>query len=200
MSSNNSIKIIPEIAEKRITLRRLRFSDSKDIYHNIKDREVVKWTLNIPHPYSRNEAIKFIRKVNYEARKKKSYVFGIALKDENKIIGVIGLSKINYKDSNAEIGYWLGKKYWGKGIMTEAVKLILELGFKQLKLHKINAGLFEKNIASKKVLEKAGFRFEGKIRESRFRSGGWHDELRYGILYSEYKNKRVAQEWLFCRD
>lgn len=124
MNLDISINRITEIYGKEISLRKLRLSDAENIYRNVRDREIVKWALNIPHPYCRNEAIKFIRKVNYEARKKKSCVFGIALKNESKIIGVIGLSKINYKDSNAEIGYWLGKKYWGEGIMTEAAKLL----------------------------------------------------------------------------
>lgn len=197
---SSDINRIPEISGKKISLRKLRFSDAKDIYQNLKDKKVVRWTLSIPYPYSKDKATSFIRKTHYSLKKKKSYVFGIVLRDENTVIGIIELAKINYKDRNAEIGYWLGKRYWSKGIMTDAVKLILKFGFRKLKLHRINAALFEENIASKRVLEKSGFKLEGRIRETRFRYGKWHNELRYGILYSEYKNKRFAQDWLFCTD
>jgi len=189
MGSRGKIKKTPEISGKRITLRKLRFSDSEDIYQNVKDRKVVKWLLNIPHPYTLKSAVKFIRKTHYDARKEKTYAFGIMLKKESKVIGVITLFKLDYKNRNAEIGYWLGKRYWEQGFMTEAAKLLLKFGFRRLKLHKIHASLFEKNIASKMVLEKAGFKLEGKIRESRFKYGCWHNELRYGILNSEYKSR-----------
>ncbi|MDP1854232.1 MAG: GNAT family N-acetyltransferase [Candidatus Omnitrophota bacterium] len=189
MSLSNDIKATSEISGERITLRKLRFSDSEDIYQNVKDREIIRWTLNIPHPYFKDSATRFIRKTHYDARKKKAYAFGIMLKKENKVIGVITLLKLDYKNRNAEIGYWLGKRYWEQGFMTEAAKLLIEFGFRRLKLHKIYAGLFEENIASRRVLEKSGFKLEGKIREPRFRYGKWHNELRYGILYSEYKSR-----------
>ena len=73
----------------------------------------------------------------------------------------------------------------------EAVKLILSFGFKELKLHKIYAHLFEQNIGSKKLLEKSGFKLEGKLKETRYRNKKWHNELRYGILISECKNCTV---------
>lgn len=187
--SGGKIKKIPELIGKRITLRRLRFSDSKDIYHNIKDRKVVRWLLNIPYPYTLKSAAKFVRKTRCDARKKKTYAFGIALKKENRIIGVITLSKFDYKNRGAEIGYWIGKRYWGQGIMSEAARLIVKFSFRKLKLHKIYASLFEENIASRRVLKKAGFKLEGKIRESRFRYRRWRNEVRYGILNSEYKSK-----------
>lgn len=183
------IKEMPEIAGERIIIRKLVLSDVKDIYQNIRDREIVKWTLRIPYPYRKEDAVGFVRKTRYSIRKGKDYVFGIALKGKNKVIGIIELAKINYSDGNAEIGYWLGRRFWNRGIMTDAVKSILKFGFRRLNLHRINAALFEENIASRRVLEKSGFKLEGKIKESRFRYGKWRNELRYGILSSEYKRR-----------
>ncbi|MBW2979183.1 N-acetyltransferase [Candidatus Woesearchaeota archaeon] len=175
-----------EIEGERIKLRKLKLSDASDIYKNLQDREMVKWTLNIPWPYKRKDAIKFIRKTHYEMKKKSGYTFGIVLKEINKVIGVVSLIHINQKDKNAELGYWLGKKYWGKGLMTEAVKLMLKFAFEKLKLHRVYAGVFEENIASRRVLEKTGFKLEGVMRECRYKYNQWHNELRFSILKQEY--------------
>lgn len=176
-----------EFTNKAIKIRKLKFSDADDLYEHIHEREISKWTIRIPYPYSLKDAIKFIRKSQYEVRKMKGYNFGIALKETDSVIGGIGLHCIDWKNSNAELGYWIGKKYWGKGLMTEAVRLILDFGFKELKLHKIYAHCFEENVASAKVLEKCGFILEGKAREERFRYDKWHNSLLYGILSSEYR-------------
>jgi RimJ/RimL family protein N-acetyltransferase len=178
-----------ELNGERIKLRKLKFSDVKDIYGNVKDKEVVRWTLRIPYPYPKDGAKKFIRKTRRNIKKKKSYELGIVLKEADKIIGIVGLTNIDYKNKNAELGYWLGKKYWNKGLMTEAVKLMLWFGFEKLKLHRVYTKSFEENSASRRVMEKSGLKLEGIHRETRFRYSKWHNEVNYGILQSEYKKK-----------
>lgn len=173
---------------KRIKIRKLKLSDVQDIHENIKEKEITKWTINIPHPYPKEGAKSFIKSSHYRLRKKKGYDFGIVLKNTGKVIGGISLTNLDWENKNAEVGYWLGKKYWGKGLTTEAVKLILKFGFEKLKLHRIYAHLFEENIGSKRVLEKCGFKLEAIIRETRFRYNKWHNELTYGILKKEYEN------------
>ncbi len=177
-----------KLESDRIKLRKLKLSDAKDICENLKDKEMIRWTLNIPWPYKKKDAISFIRKTNYESKKKRRYTFGIILKDTNKLIGVIDLLKIDWANKNAELGYWLGKRYWGKGLMTEAVKLVLKFAFKKLKLHKVYANVFEQNIASRKVLENCGFKLEGVRREHRFKYRKWQNVLEFGILVSEYNS------------
>ena len=95
--------------------------------------------------------------------------------------------KIDYNNKNAEIGYWLGKKYWGKKIMKEAIKLILNFGFKKLKLVRIFARVMHPNISSIKLLEKSSFQYEGRMRKAIFKNDKWMDILRYSILDSEFK-------------
>jgi len=175
-----------EFNGKRVSIRPLRFSDASDLYENVKDKEIVTWTVSIPHPYPRDGALRFIRKARYNIRKRKSYAFGIVLKETGTVIGVVELMTFDWKNKNAEIGYWLGKKHWGEGLMTEAVRLVLKFGFGNLKLHRVYAKLFEENIASAGILEKCGFKLEGRMREERYRYGKWHDALRYGILESEF--------------
>ncbi|MDD5254319.1 MAG: GNAT family N-acetyltransferase [Candidatus Nanoarchaeia archaeon] len=170
----------------KIKIRKIGSSDVGDIYQNVKDKEVTKWTLNIPHPYSRKDAIAFVKRCRNKLRKEERYTFGIILKETNKLVGLVSLFHVHKNNKNAELGYWLGKNYWGKGIMSEAVKLIIKFGFEELKLHRIYAEAFEENIASRKVLEKAGFKLEGIRIESRYKYKKFHNNYEFGIL-KKYK-------------
>lgn len=176
-----------EFDGKRVSIRPLRLSDAAHLYENVKDKEIVTWTVSIPHPYPRDGAVKFIRKAQYNIRNNRSYAFGIVLNETGTVIGVVSLMAFDWENKNAEIGYWLAKKHWGEGLMTEAVRLVLKFGFRNLKLHRVYARLFEANIGSARILEKCGFKLEGRMREERYRSGTWHDTLRYGILKSEFR-------------
>jgi len=177
------------IEGKTINLRKLKRSDSQSIYQNAKDFEIARYT-TLPHPYTLNDALIFIKRTHQKMRKKTDYELGIELKENKKIIGVISLMKIDYNNKNAEIGYWLGKKYWRRKIMKEAVKLILNFGFKELKLVRIYARVMHPNIASAKLLEKSGFKYEGRMRKTTFRKGKWLDDLRYSILREELMTRK----------
>ena len=167
--------------EKRVRLRTLNISDAKAIYEYLKDGEVSKWTL-IPQPYKRIDALKFVLKSQYKRMLKKEYVFGIILKETNHLVGVISLLNINWSNKNAELGYWLGKEYWGRGLTTEAIDLILNFAFKELNLHRIYAYVFEENIASRRVLEKNSFKLEGMRRGVKYLRNKWRNDLMFGIL------------------
>ena len=103
---------------KQIKIRRLKNCDVKDIHENINDKQIARWTLRIPYPYKKAYALKFIKESKYNLKKKIAYVFGIVLKKTNIVIGIIDLHSICWENKNAEIGYWIGKKFWGKGITT----------------------------------------------------------------------------------
>ncbi len=178
------------IVGERIILRRLRFSDVNDIYRNLREREVVRWTLNLPWPYKKDDAVRFIRSAHYEIKRRKGFAFGIVLKEEKCLIGIVSLMNPDWKNKNAECGYWLGKNYWNRGLATEAVGLVLGFAFEELGLHRVYAKLFEKNTASLRVLKKNGFRMEGALREAWFRYKEWHNVLRLGILKQEYEESR----------
>ncbi len=175
-----------KIEGESIRIRKLRISDAKDLYENVRDKEIVKWTLMIPHPYPKDGALKFIRRTHYSIKKGNAFAFGIEYRETGKVIGVISIH-VDWKDKKGEIGYWLGKRYWNQGLMTETVQLIKKFGFDQLNLNRIYARVFENNIGSNKLLEKCGFQLEGNFREVNFRYNQWHNELWFGILRREYK-------------
>jgi RimJ/RimL family protein N-acetyltransferase len=91
---------------------------------------------------------------------------------------------------DAVIGYCFNKTYWGKGYATEAVRALLEFGFNRLTLHRISANCDPSNVASNRVLMKAGMKLEGRLRENLRVKGRWRDTMVYGILEREYDSPR----------
>jgi len=178
-----------KIEGKQINLRKLKRSDALSICQNANDRLIAKYT-RLPYPYKLDDAYNFIKKTHQNLNKKKSFELGIELKENKEIIGVISLMKVDYDNKNAEIGYWLGKKYWGRKIMKEAIKLLLNFGFKKLNLIRIYAKIMHPNISSAKLLEKSGFQYEGRMRKTITKDGKWMDNLIYSILSSEFKLKQ----------
>lgn len=175
--------------EPQIDLRRLTIKDAPSIYENVKDKAIVRYTINIPHPYHLSDARRFIKYSLKVYKEKTAYVFGVELKDTKSIIGIISLSKVNKKNKNCELGYWLGKKYWDKGIMSSAVKIALEFAFNKLNLHRVYARTFASNSASLRVLEKNRFMLEGILYETYWRNNHWHNLFLYGLLKDDYNKK-----------
>jgi [ribosomal protein S5]-alanine N-acetyltransferase len=179
-----------KLVTKRLILRPLKKSDAKDIVDNINDLNITKWLLIVPYPYKLKDAKSWIKQntEKWKKREKDDYGFGIELKGEKKIIGGIGLHKVRKSQGKAEVGYWLGRKYWRNGYGSEALKAVLDFAFKKLKLRRIEAGVFAGNPASGKLLEKFGAKKEGMKRMScKCKADNKiKDEYIYGLLKQEY--------------
>jgi len=175
-----------KIEGKGIRLRALRKSDARSIQENAKDWEVCRYTI-LPYPYRLRHAKDFIKKTRQNLRKKAAYESGIELKETGKVIGMMSLTRIDWKNKNAEAGYWLGKKYWGQGIAKEALQLILGFGFRRLKLMRIYARARPANFRSERLLNKTGFKREGFLRKDMFIKGRSVDHFIYSILKEEYQ-------------
>ncbi len=147
----------------------------------------MRYTQNIPYPYKKKNAVDFVRDSIKKWNQGKDYCFGLVLNKE--VVGICSLVEVDKKNRSAELGYWLGRKFWGRGIMTQAAAKVIEFGFKELNLHRIQVCHMEENKASQKVILKQGFKQEGADRECRFRFGRWHKILRYSLLEKEYKEK-----------
>ena len=179
-----------KLATKRLIIRDLKLRDAKDIVENVNDLEVSKYLVRVPFPCKLKDATEFINHSRKESKNKprKNYEFGIELKSEKKIIGAIGLYRVDKFQGTAGIGYWLGKKYWGQGIMSEAFAAVLNFAFEKLNLRRINIEVFVENEASNNLIKKFCFKYEG-LRKEFVRSkatGRIHDENIYGLLKSEY--------------
>jgi len=181
------MKLSTRLSGRKIILRKLTFADADAITAHIKDKDIIRWLGEVPYPYFKKYAVQFIHSRQNERRSGKTFTFGISAKEKDEIIGVIDLSDLDWDDKKAEMGYWIGKRFWGKGYMTEAIDLLTRFGFGELNLHKIYARVFEGNLASMKTLEKNNFKREGILRDEAYKNRKWLDEYYYGLLKSEYK-------------
>ncbi|MGE0133103.1 MAG: GNAT family N-acetyltransferase [Blastocatellales bacterium] len=145
-------------------------ANNYNIWRNVRDR--------FPHPYTPEDAREWIRLAGEEYPQTN---FAIVVDDE--AAGGIGLVlKDDIYRCTAEIGYWLSEAFWGRGIMTEAVRALTRWGFENFDLSRIYAGVLEWNPASMRVLEKAGYQFEGRLRKAIVKQNQVMDEFIYAIV------------------
>lgn len=116
--------------------------------------EVAVYT-RIPHPYPENGAEEFLKIVDQQRCDGTGY--GFAIEDTGTLVGVCGLHGID-RDTAGELGYWIGRPYWGRGYASFGVKMLLEFAFHNLRLRRVQAVVIQQNLASRRVLEKHGFR------------------------------------------
>lgn len=142
----------------------------------------------IPYPYKIEDAYAFVRLSRNAAKWKKlpCILLGIELKEEDAIVGGIGINRINRRMKSAEIGCWIGKPYRGQGLMTEAMVAVLRYAFSTLGLKRVYAHVFVENKASRKLVERCGFTREGCLRASHLHRRRWRTTYLYSILREEY--------------
>ena len=146
-----------------------RYADNPQIAGNLRD--------GFPHPYTIEDARQFIG-----IAMAKDPPTLLAISDGREAIGGIGLMvKTDVHRFTAELGYWLGEPFWGRGIVTESIRAIVGYGFDTLGLQRIFAEPYDSNPASCRALEKAGFTLEGRLKKNVFKKGVVRDSLMYAI-------------------
>ena len=158
---------LPNIKTERLLLRKLEYSDVEDIYGYAQHTEVAKYVSWEQHA-SEYETLEFMNFIVEKYNKQQVAPWGIEHKKDEKIIGTIGFSYWDIEHARSEIGYTISNDYWNNGYATEAVKAVLHFGFKKMSLNRIEARCEILNIPSAKVMEKAGMKFEGILRQQMF--------------------------------
>ena len=168
---------------KRLVLRYMNTKDKHDIFVNINnDKDVLKYFID---KYLDNETDSRLDKTIDFCLKNERYIFAIVLKETNETIGMIlQCSSASPLFNTVEVGYAIGKKYWNKGYVTEAMKEFSEFLF-SLGIHKVTASCFLENVASKRVMEKCGMKKEGILRQRVLNKGEFIDVALYSILRSD---------------
>jgi len=183
-----------ELKTKRLILRKPKKSDWKNLVEGVGEYDIAKMLLVVPHPYNKKDADVFIKKVikRWKDKIKSDYTFFIELKTEKKVIGAIGIHRIDYFSGVGTTGSWINKKYWRNGFMTEAKIAVNDFAFNKLKLRKLNSDVFVENKASNATQNKMGYKLEGTRRknERSKASGKIHDENIYGLLKEDWKKVR----------
>ena len=185
VSSPMSANPQPTLRTARLLLRPFALDDASEVQRLAGAREVAATTLLIPHPYENGIAEQWIATLGPKWEQKESAVFANVIRETQQLCGAIGL-KLDAVHATAEMGYWVGVPFWGRGYCTEAAREMVRFGFQQLGLNRIHAHHFARNPASGRVLQKLGMRHEGCLRQHVRRWGRFEDLECYGILRSEW--------------
>jgi RimJ/RimL family protein N-acetyltransferase len=175
-----------ELRTSRLLLRSIEREDIPAIVRLAGAREIAATTLRIPHPYMVEDARNFLAKATEDFFACRSIIYAITILPEGELRGAVGLD-ISEAHSHAELGYWVGLPFWGKGFATEAASAVMEFGFQALGLHRIYAHHFAGNTASQRVLQKIGMRHEGQSRQHFEKWDRYIDIENYGLLAEEFR-------------
>lgn len=165
-------------------IRKWKLSDAKDLASVISNKKIQDNLRDgLPYPYTEQDATDYISAMLSEDENE---TFAFAITTDNKAIGSIGaFRQKNIHKHTAEIGYYIAEEYWGKGLMTEAVKQICSYIFDKSNIVRIYAEPFSYNKASCRVLEKAGFLYEGTLRSNAIKNGKTIDMLMHSRLKTD---------------
>ena len=172
--------MIPTLHTPRLCLRPFALSDAKRVQELAGDSRVSVTTLNIPHPYPDGLAEEWIAKHPGKAEQN-HYTWAICLRTSDELMGGIN-AMVNTRHARAELGYWLGYEFWNQGFMSEAARAVVNWGFYQLKLHRIEASCYIENPGSYRVMEKCGMQREGLLRGYLLKNGEFKDLYTYAII------------------
>jgi len=177
---------LPRLETERIILRKMSLRDVSDLFEYASEPEVTKY---VTWDYHRTVADSkyFLNLVLQKYKDHDVSPWGMVLKENNKLIGTCGYAWWMPENYRAEFGYALSMKYWNQGLMTEAVREIIRFGFETMELNRIEARCKTDNLASEKVMQKCGMKFEGIMRQQMHVKDEYHDLKMYSILKKEYQ-------------
>lgn len=172
---------IPTLESERLILRGFRKSDASDVQRLAGAFELADTTLTIPHPYEDGVAEVWIAGHQDAFASGSGVSFAMTLKSDSTLIGAMSLMCVE-SGHQAELGYWVGVPYWGRGFCTEAGRLVVEYAFSELNLVRIYARHLVRNPSSGRVLRKIGFALEGTRRRHVEKWGNLEDVADYSLL------------------
>ena len=177
----------PELQTDRLVLREFTVEDAPVVQRLVGEWEVARTKWHIPHPYEDGWAEEWIDSCRpaFEAGERVS--FAAVLREGGTLVGSIALH-LNARDDNEEIGYWIGRPYWGQGYATEAAREVVRYGFEELRLHRVHANHLGSKPASGKVLQKVGMSREGTRPEHYKKWETYEDRVDYRLLFRDWRN------------
>lgn len=180
------ITAVPTLETARLHLRPFTLADAPRVRELAGDRRVAEPTLNIPHPYPAGLAEQWIGSHTSAAVEGRLYTFALERREDGALLGAIGVTP-DARHRRAEIGYWLGVAYWGRGYMSEAARRVTAFGFADLGLRRVQATCLPRNPASARVMEHIGMRREGLLRGYVCKDETQEDILMYAFLREDWE-------------
>jgi [ribosomal protein S5]-alanine N-acetyltransferase len=181
------LNLIPMLETDRLRLRPFALEDAARVRELAGDPRVADTTANIPHPYPEGVAEAWIITHDESARERKVITWAISSLTTHELVGCISL--VFGRNNSAELGYWLGVPYWNHGFISAAAKAVIEAGFSRFGLHRIHARHFTRNPASGRVMQKAGMKMIGTMREAWLKGDVYESEVWYDMLASDLERK-----------
>jgi [ribosomal protein S5]-alanine N-acetyltransferase len=167
-----------------VDLRELSINDAKDI-SRLMTYNISKSLWQVPYPYTVGNAVNFINSCHRDFESLKAVNFAIQYKnnfgDVNRLVGIVSLKNIDSDNKKANVGYWIGEQYWGNGLATESVALVINYAFSVLGLEEISAYVYSENKASIRVLEKNGMTKKEEVNEYNQMSGRYKNTIKFAI-------------------
>jgi [ribosomal protein S5]-alanine N-acetyltransferase len=179
------VSATPTLRTARLLLGSFSPEDATELQRLAGAREIADTTVSIPHPYELDHALAWIGQQRREAVRGRSTNFAIRLLADGPLIGSVGLRDIDAEHLQAELGFWIGREWWGQGYAREAGAAAIRYGFDSLGLNRICAHHMVRNPAAGKVLQALGMRQEGTLRQRVRKWGVYEDVVLYAILRDE---------------
>ncbi|CDO03872.1 ribosomal N-acetyltransferase YdaF [Oceanobacillus picturae] len=177
----------PVLETERLILRQIRKTDARSMLKYLSDKDVMEHYGLLPFQ-TEEEALDEIAWYDSIFAEKTGIRWGITIKGVDEVIGSFGFLNYVAQHSRSQIGYELDKQYWGKGIASEAIEAILEYGFGEMNLQRIEALIEPPNVASCKLVERKAFIKEGLLRSYEFNGKKFDDLYMYSLLKSDYES------------
>jgi ribosomal-protein-alanine N-acetyltransferase len=171
----------PTLQTERLILREVTMADSQDVLTLRGDIDAMRYIWK-PASTTLDEARDLISRIRDGLEKNTAIGWAITLKNNPQLIGTIGFHQIDKQHHRAEIGYMLLPQYWNKGLMSEAIKKVLDFGFNTMELHSIQANIDPNNMVSAAILKKFNFEREAYFKENFFFNGKFMDSEIYSLL------------------
>lgn len=180
---------IPTLETDRLILRRMTIEDQHDLFEYASDPELTKYTIWDYHKTLEN-SIQYLQLILEQYENKQVSNWAIVLKSNQKMIGTCGFVYWAPEHHRAEVGYALSRKYWNRGLMSEAIQELISFGFAHMDLNRIEARCNIANMGSERIMQKMGMTFEGTIREQLLIKGQFEDIKQYAILKKDLNQAR----------
>lgn len=175
----------PLLQTRRLRLRGFERKDAERVRELAGAREIADTTISIPHPYPSGAAERWIEVLPQLFAAGVAAHFALTCADSGELVGSIGLREIDREHSQAELGFWIGVPWWGRGYATEAARAVIRFGFEELEINRIYAHHMVRNPASGQVLRKIGMTQEGLLRQRVRKWGKFEDVVLYAALRHE---------------
>jgi ribosomal-protein-alanine N-acetyltransferase len=176
------VSATPTLRTARLLLGTFTPEDAPELQRLAGAREIADTTVSIPHPYDLDHALAWIGQQRREAVRGRATNFAIRLLPDGPLIGSAGLRDIDPEHLQAELGFWIGREWWGQGYAREAAAAVIRFGFESLELNRICAHHMARNPAAGKVLRALGMRQEGLLRQRVRKWGVYEDVVLYAIV------------------